>query len=171
MNGGVLWREIVQSALDPQFQDLSQPLFRVTQFGGETMLQDITREAWINGIPRGVDLLTIDDYKNWQDQKLGEWKRAHPVKSFFGGRSQQQDTDRRKGHAEWLESFGSYGRKTEQVGRGIGTPAGLFEFRGMWKEGANQGKLTAEQAKDTALKMQKYLKRVNRRKDKYFGEA
>jgi hypothetical protein len=190
--GGVYWRELIRATLDAKFQDLDQPLFKVSKFGDRDRFRDLTRGAWIKAIPEGKDLLTANDYKDWQDTKLAELKAARWFPAWcYCSKQADRDAIARKNDAEYLESLGSYGDKTEKVGPADSpVAAGIFELRGMWagrtdlkakqkevdkkgppltaledaKLGAQaQGKVTASEAKDIAQKLLDYIGALNRK--------
>jgi hypothetical protein len=63
--------------------------------------------------------------------------------------------------AEWLESLGSYGSKTEKAG---GEDAALFELRNI------PNMLTYTEIKKIAVSLTKYIDNLNKNKDKTYGE-
>jgi hypothetical protein len=117
-----------------------------------TFVPELTRELWCDGIARGYDLLTR---ANWEQFAMSQLPTTPPSPQDLA------DLDRRMGEAEWLESLGSYGTKTENAG---GTEAALFELRNI------PNMMAYTDIKKIAVSLAKYIKNLNQEKDKYYGE-
>jgi hypothetical protein len=142
--GRRLWLEIVQ-------ETVQMPLDAPILAPSTAFTIDLTRELWIDQMAMGADLLTEVGYKALADSQLP----PHPTPDEVGDYLFKQQ------QAEWLESMGSYGSKTEKSGQ---ADAAIMELRAM------PNYIDYRELKTIAVNLAKYVANVNRGKNRYYGE-
>ena len=116
-----------------------------SQITDTTIVQDVTRRTWADGIVAGQDRLTQVGYGEWLDQRA----------QSLGPSVYQQ----RKQESKQLDSIGGWGSKMDSD-KGEDLP--LVEFRALVDD-LGQGFMTVPQAKKVGLKLAAYVdKMVNR---------